>query len=749
MDGLDSGDTNGARLPNIATPCFSQPPVMATKHGTKDHQSSGNQEDVSYIIQNVSPGPDNHVLVENVDEVSCLMPTTGTASPLAANPVYPLSPAVSSVAQPQLDVAAHNTSKNDLTTFDLTIGSDDLATDQLFSGSMNPDLEFSYMDFESEQIPYMEYAVDFDLPPSLLEVPMSAESESYEPLTPEIHDHPQKPTSIGEGRRASSLSNKISNVPRLINDMPPKPQPIYMDERKRAHLVADFTRRTAYRYDTRGDFPDCPSLLRYLTQFFQSFNSHLPIFHIPTFDPSRNPSPLVLAMCSLGAMFQLERRKAGRLRKSASSALDKSDCLRQLREPGTARPAWMVQCKLLLLFGAILGGDAADASSALEDIGYLHQEFTTRKATLLIDCEEHEVFSLSWQEWIGRESSKRLLFGIVILSSLLTITYNISPGLSTSCDLDLELPEEERLWTASTAEAWKDAISSTRSMKRLSASHVLTQLLFGKGLDTASETRLGLFAALVLVHAVNIYAWHVSQSTNSFTNFLTDRDLEDQVARRSLSQVEAVLDRCKQVFARSRRIEDGPPDPSESPLPFNSLNLLRSCYARVLCDGWGFRRALLLSDSDSGTSLAAKRFVQKSEFNMPLLTKIVAFMVEALMMPSHLGHLVIRKTAALTWSIEMAITLWDCGMDITLQWMLMRILNSVSTSALYSTKWVQMIFRRVNKSNSNPMEQKIMDGIRHFTSHCQEEKMGRLSPAAILADTFAAHFDEVWVWQGV
>lgn len=31
----------------------------------------------------------------------------------------------------------------------------------------------------------------------------------------------------------------------------------------------------------------------------------------------------------------------------------------------------------------------------------------------------------------------------------------------------------------------------------------------------------------------------------------------------------------------------------------------------------------------------------------------------------------------------------------------------------------------------------------------QEEKGGHLSLAAILADTFAAHFDEVWVWQGV
>ena len=44
------------------------------------------------------------------------------------------------------------------------------------------------------------------------------------------------------------------------------------------------------------------------------------------------------------------------------------------------------------------------------------------------------------------------------------------------------------------------------------------------------------------------------------------------------------------------------------------------------------------------------------------------------MMPSHLGVLVIRKTAALTWSVETAIALWDCGMDLTPPWMLIKLL---------------------------------------------------------------------------
>ncbi len=71
-------------------------------------------------------------------------------------------------------------------------------------------------------------------------------------------------------------------------------------------------------------------------------------------------------------------------------------------------------------------------------------------------------------------------------------------------------------------------------------------------------------------------------------------------------------------------------------------------------------------------------------------------------------------------------------------------------TALYSTKWVQTVFRRQNnQSGLIPVEQSIMDDIRQFTSISQEENGERLSFAAMLAIALATHFDDVWVWQGV
>lgn len=567
------------------------------------------------------------------------------------------------------NTVAHKTPPDNFTRENLASDGDNPVSEQLFSSAAGAetgivDAEFDYMEFTSEQTLFMDDLPDLDVPIYAAGTHLHAGSGPYEAPNSQVFDRVHRGTCLAEEDATASLTQVFSKLPYLVSDALPKPKPIYLDLRIRNEILTDFARRMSdQRHDLEEGIPDCPTLNRFLTRFFESFNTHLPIFHIPTFDIAHIPSPLLLVMCSIGAMYQLESKRAHRLRRLASESLDASDLRRQTALPRSERPVWMIQCKLLILYGATLGGDASAASSALEEVGYLHKEFTLRRARLSAACMKREAFSLNWPEWIERESSKRLLFGIYILSSLLTITYNVSPGLSTSCDLDLELPEEERLWTAPTYDSWKDALNLVSSVKRFSASRVLTQLMFGKSIETTTEVRIGLYAAIVLVHAVNIQTWHISQSTNYFTTFLVDQELEAQVARRCLKKVEVALDRCTQVFAGTRRIEDGPPHSSESPLPFNGLNLLRSCYARVFCaDSGGFCRSILLSEDDVEISQAVKSFVRYTDFNAPLLAKIVAFMLEVFQMPSHLGRMVIRKTAALTWSVETVITLWDCGM---------------------------------------------------------------------------------------
>lgn len=60
----------------------------------------------------------------------------------------------------------------------------------------------------------------------------------------------------------------------------------------------------------------------FLSSYITNFHGHLPIIHLETFSPRATPSPLILAMCSIGALYRLDRRRAKRLYQVATSSLE-------------------------------------------------------------------------------------------------------------------------------------------------------------------------------------------------------------------------------------------------------------------------------------------------------------------------------------------------------------------------------------------------------------------------------------------
>lgn len=306
------------------------------------------------------------------------------------------------------------------------------------------------------------------------------------------------------------LREPLVCLPRLIKERKYN-LPVTLDQPARSALVADLGQRICVQ-NQRMDIPNSQTLQRFIKQVFDCFNSHLPILHIPSFDVRKAPSPLMLAMCSIGALYHLERKMAVHLRDLANKALSKTFHERSDQNSAVPRPLWEVQCKLLLIIGAAFGDDSAAVSAAIEDGGFFHREYSLRRASLSPNAAGHECST--WTEWIDRELSKRLLYGIFIVSSLLTIAYNLSPCFSTTHDLDLEMPEEELLWTASNEEQWQEAMVSRTLVTRLKMNQALTQLIFGKEFDLGRETRWPAFATTILMHAVNIHTWHVTHSVD-------------------------------------------------------------------------------------------------------------------------------------------------------------------------------------------------------------------------------------------
>ena len=134
----------------------------------------------------------------------------------------------------------------------------------------------------------------------------------------------------------------------------------------------------------------------------------------------------------------------------------------------------------------------------------------------------------TWHKWKLAEERKRTLYAVFILSSLLVSAYNHAPALMNS-EIHLELPCDEELWTAETADAWlglggtnatqqntnsfASALSSLLSAgERLPHRHPLqSDQPFGSSLKVEdlpeSDIRPSTLGCLILINALHNYIW--------------------------------------------------------------------------------------------------------------------------------------------------------------------------------------------------------------------------------------------------
>jgi len=194
-------------------------------------------------------------------------------------------------------------------------------------------------------------------------------------------------------------------------------------------------------------------LNNFLWEFFQCFQRHLPIFHVPTFSSATTPGPLLLALCSIGALYSLNRKHGSVLRLIASAAISSVRPGRYRGQQAPVKPIWQTQCNFLITFGAIFEGSLGDATGGISELGLAIRPYALRRGMLSTPSLAENVST--WEDWINYESAKRLFCGIYIASSVHSATYDISPGYSSSRNLNSEIPIEECIWEAETREEWQ------------------------------------------------------------------------------------------------------------------------------------------------------------------------------------------------------------------------------------------------------------------------------------------------------
>lgn len=366
--------------------------------------------------------------------------------------------------------------------------------------------------------------------------------------------------------------------------------------------------------------PSTGDLQRYVAAYIQYFHPHLPFLHIPSlsFDSPAFTSilrassghfdygqsgiaggggALILAMAAIGALYEFDfgpakelfdmsrtmiRLYTGERRKADMSALNMNQ---NGVDPAENTPLWLVQAMLLNVIYGHNCGDKVAASIAATLCGSVIN--LARSARLTHPMQAYQPMEMDypaaevqneWHAWKIREESKRTLYAIFILSSLLVSAYNHAPALMNS-ELRLDLPCDDNLWAAENADLWKAQGGTASGHQEAQFASALTSLLTAHQREAKTghhpsnkqdqplpqvDFKPSTFGCLVLINALHNYIWETRQRHLGFD--WTTQETEAMHAR-----IEPALRAWQTAWSLN------PEHSMERPNPFGASSLSADC----------------------------------------------------------------------------------------------------------------------------------------------------------------------------
>ncbi|KAK1623736.1 hypothetical protein BDP81DRAFT_358550 [Colletotrichum phormii] len=544
---------------------------------------------------------------------------------------------------------------------------------------------------------------------SSLEQPCSSERS--------LHQADKQSQSGALKSRSQAVSER--NLPRLLeNKRSPKPS-LTMDKPLHDSICRDVNKRLTGP-DISKDIPPLKACQSFLSSYVECFHCHLPLIHIQTISHGDIPSPLILAMCSIGALYRLDRRRARRL----------WDLALRLIEPILTRdcPLWVMQTKFLLTFFAIFSGDNDLAAQSIGESS--HYTLLYAKVRHQLQQDNVDLLSSTWADWVQRESWKRLLGAIYVASTVNTIIYGLSPAFNASQDLEIEHFHDENLWNASSANEWRELRASYRKRNSRTTKDILEDVLSKNTNDSRFESyNISPFSALILMHAVLIHTWQLSQLSQTSAVFsFQSKTGNSSLGKSLLANALNSLDRCHGLLKQTRegQLEDMD-DNDITSLCFSSHAILRAAYIRLFDNTKSFDRLSLLAEDPSTVDSSVTMFTNmKLERNVDCV-KAIEKTLEGIQLPVKMGHMLIRKTAAFRWSVEHAVAAWD--------------------NVLFTTKWAHTIELDMRRGiEPSAAEVDLLMKIKDILEEADYDANESASIAAGLAKTCSLFLQDVWVW---
>lgn len=397
--------------------------------------------------------------------------------------------------------------------------------------------------------------------------------------------------------------------------------------------------------------PTLTDLQQFSSGYLEGFHRHFPIIHLHSFDPYQVPSPLIMAVCSIGAQYRLRRDKAKNFFVLAGTMSSHAlhNGLPIVNGDPEPAPLWVMQTRVLLSLSGMFSGMTPIVLRAVENLGIFTIDYRLRKALLKRSSAE----GLDWDGWIHRESSKRLLFGMYVVSNLISMTFGVTSGFSHTDDLEFEDLDEERFWNATSAQEWLHLrqIAPATSRPRPTVRDILSGILLDKDHVAGGPPEVSVLTMLLLMHAMNNHTDGIRQVIELSPAHLHDILLEPTIA---------TLSACEDILAATRQRKDTstPWTEAEGPLMFNCQGIVHMAHVRLFLDMSVFNRFMLINDNPNEIAAAAYSFAESPLQRSESLTGFIKKAYNRYHVMMKLGHNLLKKTAALSWSLEHAVTHW-------------------------------------------------------------------------------------------
>lgn len=208
--------------------------------------------------------------------------------------------------------------------------------------------------------------------------------------------------------------------------------------------------------------------------------------------------------------------------------------------------------------------------------------------------DEHSL----WLRWKAQEERKRTYYSIFILSCILVTAYAHPPKILNS-EIRLDLPCEEALWSADSAQAWA-ALGGAAEAQRssLAFSSALTYLLdanlrlakYGEEVLKKSDIRPSTFGCYILINALHVYIWETRQRHSP-------RQWKAQEMDSMHAQVEPALIAWQAAWQTNPMHSVARPNPF-GPLSADSIPYLDLAYVRLFVDLGRIKDAFWQRDFD-------------------------------------------------------------------------------------------------------------------------------------------------------